>query len=161
MATSTQNGGTPGPISAVIRDFRTALGDLFGGGRLEPEQETSVQVIFGLLGYLAGADSIVTTHEAEFTNQLMDEFDLSTRARDLAHIAFARGRKREIDVETEVRRYLLVHPKGSPEVERLYDALLQLAAADGRLRPGERAMLEQVTKTLGFSPETLNARLGG
>jgi DnaJ-domain-containing protein 1 len=119
-----------------------------------------VQVSFGLLGYLAGADSIVTTHEAEFANHLMDEMALPANGRDMAQAAFLAGRQRKIDVDAEMKRFLATFNSGSSEVIKLYDALLQLAIADGRVRPTERIFLEKVTKGLGFSPQALAARLG-
>lgn len=148
-----------GGMTTLLRDVRATLGDLFTGGRLDPGQEVNVEVLFGLLGYLARADSIVTSHEAEFVNGLMDEIDLPTRGRELAMRSFDRGRKREIDLDVEMQRFLVAHPKGSPELNLLYDSLLRLAGADGRLRPGERQFLEKVTAGLGFSVSALESRL--
>ena len=144
-------GESPAPASrfgAILRDLGSSIGDLLGGGRLEPEQAVSVEVAFGLLGYLAGVDSIVTSHEAEFVNQLMDDLQLSTRARDLAQQAFARGRKREIGIDAELDRFLATYPRGGTEARRLHDARYRLAAADGRLQPREKAFLDAVTAKL-------------
>lgn len=138
-------------FGSMLRDLGASIGALLGAGKLEPEQAVSVEVAFGLLGYLAGVDSIVTSHEAEFVNQLMDDLQLSTRARDLAQQAFTRGRKREIDVAAEVGRFLQIYPQGSSETHRLHDALYRLAAADGRLQPREKAFLDAITARLGFS----------
>lgn len=150
-------GATAG--KGVLQSIGAALGELFHGGKLEPRQELSVEVLFGLLGYLAGADSIVTTHEADFANTLMDQLDLPARGRDIAQAAFLRGRQRKIDVDAELKRYLAEFPAGSTEAGKLYDALVQLAAADGRVRPTERIFLEQVTRGLGYHVEELNRRL--
>jgi len=144
----------------VLRGIGAALGELFHGGKLEPEQEQRVEVWFGLLGYLAGADSIVTSHEAEFANHLMEDMDLPARGRDIAQQAFVAGRQRKIDVDAELTRFLAMPSASSAETGKLYDALLQLAVADGRVRPNERIFLERVSKRLGFSLETLKTRLG-
>lgn len=146
-------------ISTLLRDVRATLGEMFTGGRLDPGQEVNVEVLFAMMGYLARADSIVTSHEAEFVNGLMDELELPTRGRELAMHWFERGRKREIDLDEEMRRFLTAHPKGSEELNHLYDSLLRLAGSDGRLRPGERQFLEKVTAGLGFSVDALDARL--
>ncbi len=138
-------------FGSLLRDLGASIGELLGGGKLEPEQNASVEIAFGLLGYLAGIDSIVTSHEAEFINQLMDDLQLPTRARDLAQQAFTRGRKREIDVDREVGRFLQMHPPGSANARRLHDALYRLAAADGRLQPREKTFLDATTAKLGFS----------
>jgi DnaJ like chaperone protein len=148
-----------GGMTTLLRDVRATLGDLFTGGRLDPGQEVNVEVLFGMMGFLARADSIVTSHEAEFVNALMDELELPTRGRELAMQSFDRGRKREIDLDAEMQRFLVAHPKGTPELNHLYDSLLRLAGADGRLRPGERVFLEKITAGLGFSVSALEARL--
>jgi DnaJ like chaperone protein len=149
-----------GANKGVLRGIGAALGEFFHGGKLEPDQEVRVEVWFGLLGYLAGADSIVTSHEAEFANDLMKDMDLPARGRDIAQQAFLAGRQRKIDIDAEITRFLELHSASSAEAGKLYDALLQLAAADGRIRPNERIFLERVTKRLGFSLETLKTRLG-
>lgn len=148
-----------GVFGTLLKDVRTTLGEMFTGGRLEPEQEVNVEVLFSMLGWLARADSIVTSHEAEFVNGLMDELELPTRGRELAMHWFEKGRKRDIDLDEEMRRFLVAHPKGSEELNHLYDSLLRLAGADGRMRPGERQFLEKITAGLGFSVDALEARL--
>ena len=61
---ATTESGNSGGMGSVLRDMRMALGDLFAGGRIEPRDAVMVQVLFGLLGHLARADGIVTSHEA-------------------------------------------------------------------------------------------------
>lgn len=148
-----------GGIGGMLRDFGNALGGLFGGGTLSPERQVSLEVLFGLLGYLAKLDSLITSHEADFINGLMDELKLSIREREVASAALQRGRDREIVLEDEFRRFRAVHPPGSTECERLYGALVKLAAADERLRPKERQFLETATAELGFEPDELDQRL--
>lgn len=146
-------------LGSVLRDLKGAIGELFTGGKLDQQYHMPVEVAFGLIGWLAKADSIITSHEAEFVNQLMDELDLPTQGRAIASAAFERGRTRQIDVQAEAGRFMSVYPKGSPELYRLFDTLLRLAAVDGRVFPRERKALEELTTALGFSQETLNARL--
>src|SRR5437868_3665191 len=122
----------------VLRDVRSALGEMFGGGKLDAKQEVSVEVLFGLLGVLSRADGVVSDIEAHFTNELMEELDLSTSARKLATEAFGRGSHKKLKVDTEVSRFLQTFPRGSSEVERMYENLLRLAAVDGTIRRGER-----------------------
>jgi DnaJ like chaperone protein len=129
------------------------------GGKLDPSQELMLQVLFGMLGALAQADGLVSTEEATYTNTLMEELELGARARQLATEAFQAGRRRQTDLEKEIQRFLISFPHGSIEVERFYDSLLRLAAADHRIRPGERQFLERVTIALGFAPGKLDERL--
>ncbi len=142
-----------------LDSLKMTMQDVFGGGKLDSGQELSVEVLFGLLGWLARADSIVTDDEAQYVNDLLDELQLSLAGRRLAMHAFDQGRQRAIDLKKETSRFLAVYPKGSTELTKLYDTLLRLAAVDERIRPGERAFLEQITQMLGFAPDTLDARL--
>jgi len=147
-----------GVLRGVMREVRLALGDLLGG-KPDPSHELMLQVLFGLLGSLARADGLVSTEEAHYTNTLMTELELGTRARQLATEAFDQGCRRQLDLEQELQRFLISFPHGSIEVDRLYDSLLRLAAADMRVRPGERQFLERVTLQLGYRAEVLDQRL--
>jgi DnaJ like chaperone protein len=158
MVKSEMSAPEGGKLRSVMREVRLALGD-FIGGRLEPSQEVMLQVLFGMLGALAQADGLVSTEEATYTNTLMEELELGARARQLATEAFQAGRRRQMDLEKEIQRFLISFPHGSVEVDRFYDSLLRLAAADHRIRPGERQFLERVTIALGFAADKLDARL--
>ena len=142
----------------VFSEVRDALGGLFGG-KLDARQEALTHAMFGLLGAMARADGVVSTEEAKFTNGLMDELKLPTRARQVANQAFALGCKRDFDLEKEMLTLLRVYPRGSAEVDRVYECLLRLAAADSMIRPFERRFLEKITLGLGFEPTELDARL--
>jgi DnaJ like chaperone protein len=144
---------------SVLRDVRMVLGEMFGAGKLDAKQEVSVEVLFGLLGVLSRADGVVSDIEANFTNDLMEELNLSTFARKLATEAFSRGTHKKLDVNTELTRFLQSFPRGSNEVDRIYESLLRMAAVDGTIRRGERMFLEQVTTGLGYAPGELDERL--
>ncbi len=146
-------------LGGVLRDLRGAIGGWFAGAPFDDDQRVGVEVSFGLIGWLAKADGFVTSHEAEFANRLMEDLELPEKGKAAAHAAFLRGQKREIDVGLEVARFLVVHPKGSPEVGRLYDTLLRLVAADGRVFARERAALEHLTDAFGFPRALIDARL--
>jgi len=143
----------------VLRDLRSAMGGLFSGGTLDEARRVTVEVSFGLIGWLAKADGVVTSHEAEFANRLVEELNLPTKGKAIAKAAFLRGQHRKIDVAVEVTRFLAQHPKGSPEISRLYDTLLRLVAADGRVFKRERAALETLTDAFGLPRGVIDARL--
>lgn len=142
-------------FGSVLRE----ISQFFGAGNVEPGRRVSLEVLFGLLGYLAKIDSLITSHEADYINHMMDELKLSIREREVASEALQRGRNREIDLQNEFRRFRELFKPGSTEVERLYNALIALAAADERLRPKERQFLETVTVELGYEMADLDARL--
>lgn len=146
-------------FGGLLRDFGQSLGEFFGGGKADPDRDVGLQVAFALLGYLAKLDSLITSHEAEFINSAMDVLKLNMRERELASEALQRGRNREIDLHEEFARFRAVYRPGSDENERLYDALVRLAASDDRLRPKERQFLELATAELGYASDELDARL--
>ena len=145
-------------MSGVLHDVRLAIGDLFGS-KLDDKQALLIEVLFGFLGTLARADGVVSTEEAHFTNGLMDELTLNSKARKLATEAFDRGCRRQVDIEAEMLRLLRTYPRGSGEIDRIYQSLLRLAAADHTIRRGERLFLEKITLGFGFKPEELDHRL--
>jgi DnaJ like chaperone protein len=148
-----------GKLGHVLRDLGLGLQALLGGGKPDEARRVTLEVLFGLLGYLAKLDSLITSHEAEFINRMMTDLGLSVREREVAAAAVQRGRDRQIELVAELQRFRAVHRPGSEAIEQLYDALLRLAAADERLRPKERQFLEVVTVELGFAPESLDQRL--
>ena len=158
MVTSGSPAAPAGRLRNAMREVRLALGD-FIGGKLDPSHELMLQVLFGMLGALAQSDGLVSTEEADYTNALMEELELGARARQLATEAFQQGRRRQMDLEKEIQRFLISFPHGSVEADRLYESLLRLAAADHRIRPGEREFLDRVTIGLGYMPEVLDQRL--
>ena len=63
------------------------------------------------------------------------------------------------NVKAELLRFTDTHPAGSETANRLYDVLLRLAAADGRLDPREYATMQDVTQALGLPAVTLDNKL--
>lgn len=148
-----------GKNPGILKDIGNAVRDFFASSKIDDADRLSLEVLFGLLGALARADSIVTSHETDLVNNLMDELDLTIVARRVAKESFDRGRQNQVDAKAEIGRFLGKYPVGTEEVGKLYDALLRLAAADGRIRPREVEFLELVTVSLGFPAESLKTRL--
>ena len=159
MTDSTSASGKFEGIRGVINDIRLLLGDLLGLGKPDEDTQMVIEVIFGLMGYMAKADRLVSSHESNLANQIMDETDLSMTARRIAMEAFERGMLRNINVHAELLRFVDAHPAGSEPAELLYNALLRLATSDGRLDPREYETMVQVTRDLGLPAVTLDNRL--
>ena len=146
-------------IRGVLKDIGLLLGDLLGLGKPDTEQQMVIEVFFGLMGYVAKSDRLVSSHESDLANTVMDEIDLSMAGRRHAMEAFDRGMRRNINVHAELLRFTDVHRAGSKEAERLYDVLVRLAAADGRLDQREHETMVQITQDLGFPASLLEDRL--
>ena len=146
-------------FSGAMHDIRLLLTDLLGLGKPDPEKQMVIEVFFGLMGYLAKADRLVSSHEANLADGVMDEIDLSLAARRIAMEAFDRGMRKDIHVRAELLRFIDVHPAGSAEAKRLHTVLVRIVASDGRLNPSEYALMQQVGHDLGISDDTLDVKL--
>ncbi|HET7656467.1 MAG TPA: TerB family tellurite resistance protein [Luteimonas sp.] len=146
-------------VRGALRDIRLLLTDVVGGGRPDADQQLLIEVFFGMMGYVAKADRLVTSHESDVANLIMDEADLSLAARAIAMEAFERGMRRQIDAAALLQRFTAAHPSGSEENDRLHNILLRLAAADGKLDRREYDAMAEITRLLGQPAEVLDARL--
>ena len=146
-------------FGGALNDIRLLLTDLLGLGKPDPEKQMVIEVFFGLMGYLAKADRLVSSHESNLANSLMDEIDLSLAARRIAMESFDRGMRKDIHVDAELLRFTDVHKAGSTEAQRLHGVLVRLVASDGRLSPSEYELMQQVGKDLGVPDAALDAKL--
>ncbi len=146
-------------FSGALLDIRLLLTDLLGLGKPDPEKQMVIEVFFGLMGYLAKADRLVSSHESNLANSVMDEINLSLAARRIAMESFDRGMRKDIHINAELLRFTDVHKAGSSEAQRLHNVLVRLVASDGRLNPGEHELMKQVGNDLGIPVETLDAKL--
>ena len=146
-------------FSGALLDIRLLLTDLLGLGKPDPEKQMVIEVFFGLMGYLAKADRLVSSHESNLANLVMDEINLSLAARRIAMESFDRGMRKDIHINAELLRFTDVHKAGSSEAQRLHNVLVRLVASDGRLNPGEHELMKQVGNDLGIPVETLDAKL--
>ena len=146
-------------IRGAMRDIRLLLTDVVGGGKPDAGQQLLIEVFFGMMGYVAKADRLVTSHESQAANLVMDEADLSLAARAIAMEAFERGMRRQLDAPALLQRFTAAHPAGSAENDRLHNILLRLAAADGKLDRREYEAMAEITRGLGQPAEVLDARL--
>ena len=146
-------------FGGALNDIRLLLTDLLGLGRPDPDKQMVIEVFFGLMGYLAKADRLVSSHESNLANSLMDEINLSLAARRIAMESFDRGMRKDIHVDAELLRFTDVHKAGSKEAQRLHEVLVRLVASDGRLNQAEYELMQQVGKDLGVPDAALDAKL--
>jgi len=151
-------GTTEGDGKSMWQQLGGMIGGIFGG-RLSTEEEVQVEVLFGLLGFLAKADGLITSYESDFAKQMMDDLKLSIGGREKAVNAFKAGLTTGFDVESEIKRFSALYPSGSEEMERMFEALLRLSLSDGRMYRRERDALERVATAFGLNKDALETRL--
>jgi DnaJ like chaperone protein len=140
------------------RNVKDAFGGLFGSG-MSDERRMEVEVMFGLIGFLAKSDGLITSYESEYTAKLLDELELNTAAATIAMEAFRQGTQADFNVEAAVARFTSVHKLGSDEMASLFESLLRLSLSDGRVYPRERMALERLAKAFGIPVKSLDQRL--
>ena len=142
----------------LLKRLGKTFGDLFAG-KLDADTQRDVEVTFGLVGFLAKADGLITSYESQFANKLMDELDLHVEGRKVALAAFEAGKKQDYNPEAAITRFAEAHPTGSEHSERLLDALLRLALSDERIYARERQALDRLAKAFCLTPQQLQNRL--
>ena len=53
-------------------------------GKPDAERQMMIEVFFGMMGYVAKTDRLVSSHESNVANAAMDEIDLSLAEREIA-----------------------------------------------------------------------------
>lgn len=155
MAENDKHSGMRG----VINDIRLLLSDMLGLGKPDAERRMTIEVFFGMMGYVAKTDRLVSSHESNVANAVMDEIELSLAEREIASMAFDRGMSRNINSNAELLRFTDSHKPGSEQIDRLFDILVRLAASDGRLHEREYEALTSIAKSLGLPATAVDNKL--
>ncbi|HRO63979.1 TerB family tellurite resistance protein [Thermomonas sp.] len=155
MAENDKHSGMRG----VFNDIRLLLSDMLGLGKPDAERRMTIEVFFGMMGYVAKTDRLVSSHESNVANTVMDEIDLSLAEREIASSAFDRGMSRNINAQAELLRFTDSHKPGSEQIDRLFDILVRLAASDSRLDVREHDALKEIAKSLGLPATAVDNKL--
>ncbi len=143
----------------VLGDIRLLLSDMLGLGKPDAERKMTIEVFFGMMGYVAKTDRLVSSHESNVANAVMDEIDLSLAEREIASMAFDRGMSRNINSNAELLRFTDTYKPGAEQIDRLFDILVRLAAADGRLHEREFEALKSIARSLGLPVTAVDNKL--
>jgi uncharacterized tellurite resistance protein B-like protein len=136
------------------------LAEITGARRLDAPTAAAIDRRYTVLGALAAADGIVTSHETDWVNALMDRDDLSVAARAVACAAFDAGRRTRGATDAAILALAGGAACGTGGIARLIDDMVVLAVADERLRPSEIAWMHRFAEALGVEPAFVDARLG-
>lgn len=113
---------------------------------------------FAVMGALCKADGVVTRDEIRVTEQIFNRLNLSPEQREVAKVAFTRGKQTDFDLDSEVARFVRSAGRGGALFELFLQLQVTAVAADGEVHPTEHAMLIRVARGLGLGEDTV-ARL--
>lgn len=146
--------------SAVLRLGRAVI-DVLWQPAPGPASTAWIRTRYGLLGELANADRIVTSHEVELIGALMHRDRLSTAACEVALAAFDDGRRNRLHAAVLIEELLSSQSADAAMFGQLFDDLLRMALCDGRLRRAERDWLIEVGAKFNMDADGIDARLRG
>lgn len=146
--------------SAMLRLGRAVI-DVLWQSEPDPASVAWIRTRYGLLGELANADRIVTSHEVELVSALMQRDRLSTAACAVALAAFDDGRRNRLHAAALIEQLLRSQPTDATMFGQLFDDLLRMALCDGRLRRAERDWLIDIGSKFNMDAHGIDARLRG
>ena len=142
------------------------LGSLLGGDLEQRKQRQAVfiKTVFTLMGKLAKADGRISEQEIAHAEKFMQQLGMVDERRSEAIAMFKQGAKADFSIEPVLQEFNTVCA-ASPSLRQVVLVYLVSAAlADGQMHPAERALLDQIAQSLGYSQaafEQLMAMLRG
>jgi DnaJ like chaperone protein len=144
---------------SFVTELRRVLSEFFTGGGFDERHERTFEILFRLLGHVSRIDGEVSQDERELAGRIMEEIGLPVALRDRALAAYANDKDTTLDLKQELEAYLDVFPAGSTQVSNLFECLVRLVHADGRIDAREQAFLDELTKWLGIPSSYLDWKL--
>ncbi len=129
---------------AVVRPVAEALSRM---------QETFFRTTFQVMGHISKADGRVSEAEIRAAEQIMSRMHLSAQQRQSAIEYFRQGKAADFDLDEalDVLRGVI---RWQPMLARFFlEVQLEVAFADGRVDPAERALLMRIAERLGLAAE--------
>ena len=120
-------------------------------GGLRVVQSQLVDSVFGIMGALCKADSVVTRDEIQAVEQIFQMLRLHGEQRERAKAAFNRGKQPEFDLDAAVDEFGRISRGRTPLLQLFLQLQVMAVAADGHIHPAEHEMLVRVARRLGLS----------
>jgi len=149
-----------GPLGALIgaalgHNFDKGLGSNLRG-RFEPGAQERVQTafftaLFSVMGHLAKADGRVSEDEIELARDIMRRMNLNDDMRQAAIRLFNEGKQPGFNLDEILSQFRQECHRRRNLMQMFIEILMHAGYADGALKDAERAVLEKVRQSLGFS----------
>lgn len=106
---------------------------------------------FSVLGHIAKVDGRVSEHEIEFAREVMRHFALSEAQKQAAIGLFNQGKAADFSLQHALSSLKQECGRRRHLLQTFFEIQIQAVMADGSLHAEERALLERIGASLGFS----------
>lgn len=113
-------------------------------------QSRFLESVFAVMGALCKADGVVSRDEIAVAENLFTKFRLSPEQREMAKVAFNRGKADDFDLEAELNSFLAVSRGQAGLLQMFLQVQVSAVAADGVIHPAEHEMLVRIARGLGL-----------
>ena len=113
---------------------------------------------FGVMGHIAKADGRVSEEEARLAREVIDGLAMGAHERDLAIRLFNEGKSPRFDLQGALTQLSHVAGRRRNLLRSFVELQWKAAWADGTIHPAERAILDHVGRSLGFSAAEMAQR---
>jgi DnaJ like chaperone protein len=141
-----------GPMGAL---FGGALGYAASGfvqrwfvGNLRIAQSTLIDTTFAVMGALCKADGVVAPDEIRTIAHIFRMLNLHGEQREQAKAAFKLGKQTDFDLDDAVDEFARLSHGRAPLLQLFLQLQCMAIAADGRVDPGEHAMLVRIARRM-------------
>jgi DnaJ like chaperone protein len=119
--------------------------------RLVAVQAQFLESTFAVMGALCKADGVVTRDEIAVAESMFDKLRLSSEQRETAKAAFARGKAKAFDVDSEVATFARAAHGHRPLLIMFLQIQCAVVASDGAIHPAEHELLLRIARILGLT----------
>ncbi|SDJ59240.1 DnaJ like chaperone protein [Ferrimonas sediminum] len=124
-----------------------------------PRQNLFFHTTFAVMGHVAKASGQVTSADIALASAVMDQLRLSGDARREAQAAFREGKAADYPLQERLKQLKLVMAFRRDLARMFLEIQIQIALSDGSIDDKERAILMEIARQLGFSPQELEQML--
>ncbi|MFT4564105.1 MAG: DnaJ like chaperone protein [Gammaproteobacteria bacterium] len=130
----------------------TAEASPFGAGpNQERIQSAFFAATFSVMGHVAKADGRVSEDEIAIARSVMAQMSLNPAQTKIAMDLFNQGKESSFDLDAVMKQFKAECHRRTTLLQMFLEILLHAAYADGVFHPDEAAMIQKISRELGFS----------
>lgn len=126
-----------------------------GSGSQEQIQTAFFTATFSMMGHIAKADGQVTADEIQIAKDVMAQMSLNKEQTRAAQHLFNTGKADDFQYDAIVNQFRQICGRRTNLLRMFMEIQFHAAYADGEVHVAERAILEDLNKTLGFKLDFL------